>query len=77
MNHSIVRKLGGGEKLLFVATRVTAFTVPLVVGMLNTPALRAHVEDCGKCAANSRHNRHLARFAKGRPFAQRIHLIRR
>jgi uncharacterized protein (TIGR03435 family) len=41
MNHSIVRNLSGGRKLLFVTTGVTAFTVPLLVGMLNAPALRA------------------------------------
>jgi uncharacterized protein (TIGR03435 family) len=36
MNHSIVRKLSAGKKLLLVATGVT-----LVVGMWNAPALRA------------------------------------
>jgi uncharacterized protein (TIGR03435 family) len=41
VNHSIVRKLSGGKKLLRVAAGVTVFTVPLVVGILNAPALCA------------------------------------
>lgn len=47
MNQSIVRKLRGGKKMLFVATGVATFIVPVVVGMLNAPALRAQSKITG------------------------------
>jgi len=53
VNHSIVRKPSGGKKLMLVATRVTAFTVPLGGGDECARAACA-VKHHETCDANSR-----------------------
>jgi bla regulator protein BlaR1 len=41
MNHRIVQKLSGGKKLLLAGVGIFAAAAPIVVGILNAPAIRA------------------------------------
>ncbi len=44
MNHRIVQKLTGGKKLLLAGVGMLAVAVPVVVGVLNAPAVRAQTQ---------------------------------